>query len=177
MNGLCFSFLPFLLLIISCLFVCYSLSSPCQNGGSCIDRAGKYNCICTNGYTGSNCQTRSCSRQYYSYSPAASETALSVVNNMAVIWGSYQNNAAVLFDGNSTETVLYATGSEHPNFLQSASDYTLAAVSPSETYSLEMYDSRTEVCSLLFGVFARVFSLKLSVSSDVDHHKSQLPSS
>ncbi|XP_021699917.1 protocadherin-like wing polarity protein stan isoform X3 [Aedes aegypti] len=35
--------------------LCYS--DPCQNGGSCIRREGDYTCVCTESYTGVNCET------------------------------------------------------------------------------------------------------------------------
>lgn len=31
------------------------VSSPCKNGGECLDELGKYACICTANYTGDNC--------------------------------------------------------------------------------------------------------------------------
>ncbi|XP_070181224.1 fibropellin-3-like [Littorina saxatilis] len=31
-------------------------SSPCQNGGSCVDQANAYTCNCSAGYTGDHCQ-------------------------------------------------------------------------------------------------------------------------
>ncbi|XP_049292738.1 protocadherin-like wing polarity protein stan isoform X2 [Anopheles funestus] len=35
--------------------LCYS--DPCQNGGSCMRREGGYSCVCTEQYTGVNCET------------------------------------------------------------------------------------------------------------------------
>uniref|UniRef100_A0A182NV34 Protocadherin-like wing polarity protein stan n=1 Tax=Anopheles dirus TaxID=7168 RepID=A0A182NV34_9DIPT len=35
--------------------LCYS--DPCQNGGSCVRREGGYSCVCTEQYTGVNCET------------------------------------------------------------------------------------------------------------------------
>ncbi|XP_053677097.1 protocadherin-like wing polarity protein stan [Anopheles nili] len=35
--------------------LCYS--DPCQNGGSCIRREGGYSCVCSEQYTGINCET------------------------------------------------------------------------------------------------------------------------
>ena len=32
-------------------------SSPCQNGGSCLDSVNSWSCNCTTGYTGHRCQT------------------------------------------------------------------------------------------------------------------------
>ena len=32
-------------------------SSPCQNGGSCIDQVNSHTCICPAGYNGTNCET------------------------------------------------------------------------------------------------------------------------
>ena len=32
-------------------------SMPCQNGGACIDRVNAYECVCSAGYTGVNCET------------------------------------------------------------------------------------------------------------------------
>ena len=45
-------------------FVCFKsfpdgdqcLSSPCQNGGTCVDYAGRYQCNCVFPYEGDNCQ-------------------------------------------------------------------------------------------------------------------------
>ena len=31
-------------------------SSPCENGGSCMDLIGYYSCSCLPGYTGVNCE-------------------------------------------------------------------------------------------------------------------------
>jgi len=31
-------------------------SSPCLNGGSCLDDVSSFTCICSAGFTGSNCQ-------------------------------------------------------------------------------------------------------------------------
>uniref|UniRef100_A0AAG5D0U0 Protocadherin-like wing polarity protein stan n=1 Tax=Anopheles atroparvus TaxID=41427 RepID=A0AAG5D0U0_ANOAO len=35
--------------------LCYS--DPCQNGGSCVRKEGGYSCVCTEAYTGVNCET------------------------------------------------------------------------------------------------------------------------
>ena len=32
-------------------------SSPCQNGGTCVDGINRYSCSCVAGYNGANCQT------------------------------------------------------------------------------------------------------------------------
>ena len=32
-------------------------SSPCQNGGTCVDGVNEYSCTCAAGYTGTNCET------------------------------------------------------------------------------------------------------------------------
>ena len=32
-------------------------SSPCQNGGTCVDVVNAYTCNCVPGYTGDNCDT------------------------------------------------------------------------------------------------------------------------
>ena len=31
--------------------------NPCENGATCIDTDGSYNCSCSSGYTGDNCET------------------------------------------------------------------------------------------------------------------------
>ena len=31
-------------------------SSPCQNGGTCVDGSNSYTCICNVGYVGDNCE-------------------------------------------------------------------------------------------------------------------------
>ena len=33
------------------------LSTPCQNGGTCVDGDNRYTCTCPMGYDGANCQT------------------------------------------------------------------------------------------------------------------------
>ena len=42
-------------------FVCSDInecsSSPCQNGGACIDAVNSYLCSCVDGYDGDNCET------------------------------------------------------------------------------------------------------------------------
>ena len=32
-------------------------SSPCQNGGTCVDGINSYTCDCDDGYTGPDCET------------------------------------------------------------------------------------------------------------------------
>ena len=32
-------------------------TSPCQNGGTCVDGTNKYTCNCKAGFTGDNCET------------------------------------------------------------------------------------------------------------------------
>ena len=32
-------------------------SSPCQNGGTCVDGVNSYTCNCNVGYAGANCET------------------------------------------------------------------------------------------------------------------------
>ncbi len=36
-------------------------SSPCQNGGLCLDHENGYTCFCRGGYTGTNCEIGKCS--------------------------------------------------------------------------------------------------------------------
>ena len=44
--------------IIFCLVdVDECASSPCQNGGTCLDQINSYSCSCVAGYTGSNCES------------------------------------------------------------------------------------------------------------------------
>ena len=31
-------------------------SSPCKNNGSCVDGIGSYTCVCSQGYTGEECE-------------------------------------------------------------------------------------------------------------------------
>ena len=33
-------------------------SNPCENGGTCIDELGSYQCLCSCGYVGKNCQSK-----------------------------------------------------------------------------------------------------------------------
>lgn len=33
------------------------VSSPCQNGGKCIDAANRYHCLCPDGFAGPRCET------------------------------------------------------------------------------------------------------------------------
>uniref|UniRef100_A0A3Q3DZG9 EGF-like domain-containing protein n=1 Tax=Hippocampus comes TaxID=109280 RepID=A0A3Q3DZG9_HIPCM len=33
------------------------ISMPCQNGGTCIDEADQYHCVCPNGFFGPDCET------------------------------------------------------------------------------------------------------------------------
>ena len=44
--------------LISCLFsdINECLSSPCQNGGICVDGINRYTCSCRLGYSGTFCQ-------------------------------------------------------------------------------------------------------------------------
>ena len=35
-------------------------SSPCQNGGTCIDDVNTYTCLCASGYAGVNCNGGEC---------------------------------------------------------------------------------------------------------------------
>lgn len=39
-----------------CPHMDYCTSSPCQNGGICVDTWFDYYCQCTDGYSGRNCQ-------------------------------------------------------------------------------------------------------------------------
>ena len=32
------------------------MSSPCENGGTCLDRVNKYTCSCAPSFTGTNCE-------------------------------------------------------------------------------------------------------------------------
>ena len=48
-------------------------STPCQNGGSCIDGIDSFTCKCQNGYTGINCQRR----KLYSYRQSVGLTSVS----------------------------------------------------------------------------------------------------
>ena len=34
-------------------------SSPCENGGACVNAVNQYTCTCVGGYTGIHCQGRS----------------------------------------------------------------------------------------------------------------------
>lgn len=44
------------LLLVKCLFNFQECaSSPCLNGGSCVDLIDKYACFCPDGYTGKTC--------------------------------------------------------------------------------------------------------------------------
>ena len=42
-------------------------SSPCQNGGTCLDQINSYNCSCVAGYNGSECETSKCTKRNVSY--------------------------------------------------------------------------------------------------------------
>lgn len=33
-------------------------SSPCLNGGTCLDRVGEFQCVCPIGYAGPRCETQ-----------------------------------------------------------------------------------------------------------------------
>ena len=39
-------------------------SSPCQNGGSCIDQINAYTCDCVDGYDGMNCENGTNATQF-----------------------------------------------------------------------------------------------------------------
>lgn len=48
---------PANLLSFSCsLNINECASTPCQNGGSCVDYINKYQCLCVSGYSGANCE-------------------------------------------------------------------------------------------------------------------------
>ena len=54
---LCFTILCVLVLSILCLIEddeCQSL--PCMNGGTCVNRINRYQCVCEEGYAGVNCE-------------------------------------------------------------------------------------------------------------------------
>ena len=36
---------------------CSASVNPCQNGGQCVNAPGSYDCDCSQGYSGLNCQT------------------------------------------------------------------------------------------------------------------------
>ena len=36
------------------------LYAPCQHDSSCLNLPGSYNCTCTQGYSGTNCETANC---------------------------------------------------------------------------------------------------------------------
>ena len=38
----------------------YCRRAPCQNGGSCFEISSGYICVCTEGYSGSNCEMSEC---------------------------------------------------------------------------------------------------------------------
>ena len=42
------------------------LSSPCMNGGQCVDSVNGYTCECPNGYTDEHCQTGMEVQYYFS---------------------------------------------------------------------------------------------------------------
>lgn len=39
-----------------CRLIDYCTSSPCLNGGTCVQEVGGYTCKCPSGYTGPNCE-------------------------------------------------------------------------------------------------------------------------
>ena len=53
--------LPFTVLFVSSLGMLLDINEcspdPCQNGATCNDLVGSYQCDCVPGYTGNNCQT------------------------------------------------------------------------------------------------------------------------
>ena len=51
--------LLFLLLSIVDINDCVD-PNPCQNGANCTDLVNSYNCTCTAGYEGNNCETGNC---------------------------------------------------------------------------------------------------------------------
>ena len=50
----CFEFQPLKLFFID---INECASSPCQNGGTCVDQVNQYTCQCAAGYSGTTCAT------------------------------------------------------------------------------------------------------------------------
>ena len=40
-------------------------SHPCKNNGSCTDRVNGFNCSCTPGFNGTQCETGNCSQNFF----------------------------------------------------------------------------------------------------------------
>jgi hypothetical protein len=94
-------------------------SVTCQNGGSCKDG----NCICPSGYTGSNCETRTCE---------ANQTAQVRFVNKTGTSQTY----SVLWDGSVITTVAPGATSSY---------YTVAA--GQHTLLFKIANSNTEACT------------------------------
>ena len=43
------------------------VSGPCQNGGSCVDGVDSYECNCSDGWAGENCETSNYTPQQFSF--------------------------------------------------------------------------------------------------------------
>ena len=54
------------------------LSSPCENGGKCIDVVAGYNCQCPRGYYGPRCQSDVNGKQLFVYNVFKSAAAAAV---------------------------------------------------------------------------------------------------
>lgn len=46
-------------------------SGPCQNGGTCLDSLNSYQCLCTEGYEGDNCERGTALLVHLNISPIA----------------------------------------------------------------------------------------------------------